>query len=129
MHELFGFRLEDQIPNYTTLCRFRNKIIAKKVYERLLKKINKKLEKYQTIVKIGVIVDASITVSSLAPKGPPTYVVEDRKEEGKKQISQREARVKKESQSGVGTQVKWFKKSGKIYYGYKKYMGGGIKME
>ncbi|XOD67783.1 MAG: hypothetical protein ACMUEL_07740 [Flavobacteriales bacterium Tduv] len=64
-----GFRLEDKILYNTTLCRVRNKIIAKKAYERLLKKINKELGKHQVIVKIGVIVDASITVSSLAPKG------------------------------------------------------------
>ncbi|XOD66542.1 MAG: transposase [Flavobacteriales bacterium Tduv] len=25
-----GFRLEDQILNHTTLCRFRNEIVAKK---------------------------------------------------------------------------------------------------
>ncbi|XOD68058.1 MAG: transposase [Flavobacteriales bacterium Tduv] len=27
------FRLEDQIPDHTTLCRFCNEIVAKKVYE------------------------------------------------------------------------------------------------
>ncbi|XOD67478.1 MAG: hypothetical protein ACMUEL_05910 [Flavobacteriales bacterium Tduv] len=39
---------------------------------------------------------------------------------GKKQISQRKARAKKEAQSGVDTQGKSLKKSGKLYYGYKK---------
>ncbi|XOD66706.1 MAG: transposase [Flavobacteriales bacterium Tduv] len=34
----FCFRLEDQSPDYTTLCRFRNEIVAKKAYERILKK-------------------------------------------------------------------------------------------
>ncbi|XOD67721.1 MAG: transposase [Flavobacteriales bacterium Tduv] len=28
-----GFRLEDQIPYHTNLCRVRNKIVAKKAYE------------------------------------------------------------------------------------------------
>ncbi|XOD66728.1 MAG: hypothetical protein ACMUEL_01390 [Flavobacteriales bacterium Tduv] len=28
-----GFRLENQIPNYTDLCIFRNEIVAKKAYE------------------------------------------------------------------------------------------------
>ncbi|XOD68178.1 MAG: transposase [Flavobacteriales bacterium Tduv] len=51
-----GFQLEDQIPDHTTLCRFRNEILAKKTYEYLLKKINKELKKHQEIVKIGVIV-------------------------------------------------------------------------
>ncbi|XOD66851.1 MAG: hypothetical protein ACMUEL_02130 [Flavobacteriales bacterium Tduv] len=41
---------------------------------------NKELEKHQAIVKTGVIVYASITVSPFAPKGDPTHVVEDRKE-------------------------------------------------
>ncbi|XOD66937.1 MAG: hypothetical protein ACMUEL_02640 [Flavobacteriales bacterium Tduv] len=39
------FDLEDQIPGHTDQCRFRNKIVAKNAYERLLKKINKKLRK------------------------------------------------------------------------------------
>ncbi|XOD66932.1 MAG: transposase [Flavobacteriales bacterium Tduv] len=54
----YVFRLEDQIPYYTTLCIIRNEIVAKKEYESLLKKVNKGLEKHQAIVKIGVIVDA-----------------------------------------------------------------------
>ncbi|XOD67451.1 MAG: transposase [Flavobacteriales bacterium Tduv] len=66
-----GFRLEDQIPDHTTLCRFLNEIVTKKAYDRLLKKINKELENHQAIVKIGVIVDSSITVSLLFPKGAP----------------------------------------------------------
>ncbi|XOD68070.1 MAG: hypothetical protein ACMUEL_09440 [Flavobacteriales bacterium Tduv] len=45
------FRLEDKIPDYMILCIFRNEIVAKKEYERLLKKINKKLEKHRAIVK------------------------------------------------------------------------------
>ncbi|XOD67263.1 MAG: hypothetical protein ACMUEL_04630 [Flavobacteriales bacterium Tduv] len=53
----------DKIPDHPTLCIFRNEIVAKKAYEILLKKINKELEKYQAIVKTGVIVDDSITVS------------------------------------------------------------------
>ncbi|XOD66818.1 MAG: transposase [Flavobacteriales bacterium Tduv] len=28
-----GFRLEDQIPDHTTLCKFRNEIVDKKTYE------------------------------------------------------------------------------------------------
>ncbi|XOD67384.1 MAG: hypothetical protein ACMUEL_05335 [Flavobacteriales bacterium Tduv] len=51
-----------------------------------------------------------------------TYVVEDQKEKREKQISQRKARAKKETQSGVDTQRKWLKKSGKLYYEYKKHI-------
>ncbi|XOD67132.1 MAG: transposase [Flavobacteriales bacterium Tduv] len=100
-----GFRLEDQIPNYTTLCRFSNEIIAKKAYELLLKKINKELGKHQAIVKIGVIVDASITVSPFFPREP--YLRSEGSEgRGEKQFSQRKTRSKKETQSEVDNQGK-----------------------
>ncbi|XOD67262.1 MAG: hypothetical protein ACMUEL_04625 [Flavobacteriales bacterium Tduv] len=46
-------------------------------------------------------------------------------ERGEKQISQRKARVKKEIQSGVDTQGKWLKKSGKLYHGDNKDIGVG----
>ncbi|XOD68275.1 MAG: hypothetical protein ACMUEL_08485 [Flavobacteriales bacterium Tduv] len=39
--------MENQIPYHTILCRFRNEIVAKKAYKRLLKKINKELEKHR----------------------------------------------------------------------------------
>ncbi|XOD67746.1 MAG: hypothetical protein ACMUEL_07500 [Flavobacteriales bacterium Tduv] len=45
MYAFRSFRLEDQIPNYTDLCRFRNEIVAKKAYESLLKKINQRIRK------------------------------------------------------------------------------------
>ncbi|XOD67504.1 MAG: hypothetical protein ACMUEL_06060 [Flavobacteriales bacterium Tduv] len=92
-----SFRLEDQILDHAILCIIRNEIVAQKAYERLLKKINKELEKHQAIVKTGVIVEASITIRTFVPKGDSTYVAEDRKEERQKQISQRKARVKKDS--------------------------------
>ncbi|XOD67081.1 MAG: transposase [Flavobacteriales bacterium Tduv] len=78
-----GFQLENQILDHTTLCIIRNEIVAKKAYDRLLKKINKELEKYQAILKIEAIVDASITMRPIAPKGAPTYVVKHRKDNGK----------------------------------------------
>ncbi|XOD68214.1 MAG: transposase [Flavobacteriales bacterium Tduv] len=49
LHGFCGFRLEDQIQDHTTLCKFRNEIVAKKTYKSLLKKINKELEKHQAI--------------------------------------------------------------------------------
>ncbi|XOD66529.1 MAG: hypothetical protein ACMUEL_00240 [Flavobacteriales bacterium Tduv] len=54
--------------------------------------------------------------------------MEDRKEVGAKANQSKKSKGKKETQSGIDTQRKWFKKLGKIYYGYKKHIGG-IKME
>ncbi|XOD67548.1 MAG: hypothetical protein ACMUEL_06320 [Flavobacteriales bacterium Tduv] len=63
--------MEDHITYCIILCKFRNEIIAKKTYESLLKKINKKLEKNQAIVNTGVLVGSSIILSSFFPKGGP----------------------------------------------------------
>ncbi|XOD66635.1 MAG: hypothetical protein ACMUEL_00865 [Flavobacteriales bacterium Tduv] len=87
------------------------------------------MEKHHAIVKTGMIVDTSTTGDSLYPKRVPTYVVEDWKEEEKKKISQRKARDKKETQSGINIQEKCFKKSGKLYYRDKSHVGEGIKMK
>ncbi|XOD67898.1 MAG: transposase [Flavobacteriales bacterium Tduv] len=46
-----GFQLKDQIPDHTTLYRFRNEIVVKKECELLLKEINKELEKHQAMIK------------------------------------------------------------------------------
>ncbi|XOD66563.1 MAG: hypothetical protein ACMUEL_00445 [Flavobacteriales bacterium Tduv] len=52
------------------------------------------------------------------------YVVEDQKEEGGGKLNQSKKRKgKKKAQSGVDTQEKWLKRSGKLYYGYRKHIG------
>ncbi len=40
-----GFEIEDDTPDETTICRFRNNIIHKGLYERLFREINRQLEK------------------------------------------------------------------------------------
>ncbi|XOD67934.1 MAG: hypothetical protein ACMUEL_08610 [Flavobacteriales bacterium Tduv] len=52
--------------------------------------------------------------------------MEDRKEERKKANQSKKAR-KKKTQSRVENEGKWLKKSGKLYYGYKKHIRGGDK--
>ncbi|XOD67751.1 MAG: hypothetical protein ACMUEL_07525 [Flavobacteriales bacterium Tduv] len=118
------FNWKIRSPDRMALYRFHNEIVVKKAYELLLKDINKELRKHQVMVKIGVILYACITVNTFSPRGDPTSVVENRKEEKEKQVSQK-SKGKKETQSGVDTQGKWLKKSGKLYYGYKKHIGGG----
>ncbi|XOD67311.1 MAG: hypothetical protein ACMUEL_04925 [Flavobacteriales bacterium Tduv] len=52
---VFNWKIRSQIIRLYS--SFRNEIVAKKVYEFLLKKINKELGKHQAIVKTGVIVN------------------------------------------------------------------------
>ncbi|XOD67952.1 MAG: hypothetical protein ACMUEL_08735 [Flavobacteriales bacterium Tduv] len=74
------------------------------------------------------MVNSSTTVSTLlTPKGA-TNRSEGSEGRGAKENQSKKNKVKKENQSGVDTQGKWLKKSGKLYYGYKNYIGG-IKIE
>ncbi|XOD67441.1 MAG: hypothetical protein ACMUEL_05685 [Flavobacteriales bacterium Tduv] len=66
-------------------------------------------------------------MSPLAPMG--FHILRSGGSEGSdKSKSVKEKQGKKRPQSGVETQVKWLKKLGKLYYGYKNLIEGG-KME
>ena len=122
-----GLPIDSPAPDHSTLSRFRKEMTEKGVYEKLLKLINKQLEKNNILVKTGAIVDASVIDSPLKPKGTPTYqVVEDRQEEEQTEKSKAEEKtvVKaiKLNQLGVDTEAKYVKKAGKLRYGYKKYV-------
>ena len=55
-----GFSFESSIPDETTICRFRNELIKKGLYKKLLSRINDQLEKMSILVKTGAIVDATV---------------------------------------------------------------------
>jgi IS5 family transposase len=121
-----GLTLEQSAPDHSTLSRFRTAMTQKNVYEKLLKELNKQLEKHKIIVKKGAIVDASVIDTPLKPKGKPTYeVVEDRAEELPNQevkaLENQEKELEKQTQCSVDTDGAWIKKAGKLRYGYKKH--------
>ena len=122
-----GLKLEDDVPDHSTLSRFRTELTEKKAYDRLLRKINQQLAKRKLIVKAGVKVDASLTESPFSPKGKPAYeIAEDRQEdqrpEEEKEKEEQEMKLKKQEQPGSDTQARWLKKGGKSTFGYKKHM-------
>ena len=57
-----GFSIGEKMPDETTFCRFRNKLIEQKKYEKLLKEINRQLENHNLKVKQAsvAIVDATL---------------------------------------------------------------------
>ena len=68
-----GLELEDDVPDHSTLGRFRKELTEKKAMDRLLRKLNDQLEKQKLIVCTGIAEDASMTDSPLRPKGKTTY--------------------------------------------------------
>ena len=123
-----GLQLEDEVPDHSTLSRFRKELTEKKAFDRLLRKINKQLESKKVKLSKGQgIVDASITDSPFSPKGKTTYeVAEDRQEEERKEEDkdeeQKQSKLIKKNQPGVDHEAKWLKKQGKLHYGYKKHL-------
>ena len=82
-----GLDLEDDVPDHSTLSRFRSELVGKKAYDRLLRKINKQLKQRGIMIKQGrAKVDASITDSPWKPKGKKEYeIVNDREEDNRSQ--------------------------------------------
>lgn len=127
MMDFCGLKIEDGVPDHSTLSRFRTELTQKKAYDRLLKKINQQLTKRKLIVKGGVKVDASLTESPFSPKGKPIYeIAEDRKEEerpeGETEKEIQEMKLKKQEQPGSDSEARWLKKGKKTIFGYKKHM-------
>ena len=123
-----GLVLEDDVPDHSTLSRFRKELTEKKAYDRLLRKINKQLEVKKIKVTQGKgIVDASVTDSPFNPKGKTTYeIAEDRKEDERsdkdKDAEENQSKIIKKERPGSDSEGRWVKKQGKLHFGYKKHI-------
>jgi IS5 family transposase len=116
-----GIGMENEVPDSTTVCRFRNMLVRADAYERLLCEVNRQLEEKSIIVKSGAIVDASITNTPRRPRGKKKYeMVEDRHED-ERDTTLVDSKLKECHQRGVDTEARWLEKMGKYHYGYKKH--------
>jgi len=121
-----GLQLEDEVPDHSTLSRFRSDLTQKAAFERLLNLINNQLEDKGLKVKSGIaMVDASITDTPRKPHGKTQYeIVEDRKEddrpESEKEKEESNMKLIKINQPGVDTDARWVKKGNRLRYGFKK---------
>lgn len=121
-----GLHLEDDVPDHSTLSRFRSELIAKKAYDRLLRKLNNQLKQKGIMVKEGKAkVDASLTDTPLRPKGKKQYeLASDREEDDRSEQDKKEEdnyhRLIEKKKPGVDNEARWVKKGGKLHYGYKR---------
>jgi len=123
-----GLDLEEEVPDHSTLSRFRKMLNENKAWDKLLLAFNKQLKSKGIMLKQGSAkVDASLTESCYKPSKPKSYeIAEDRKEdnrsdEDKKQEKLYQNKLNKENTS-VDSQARWVKKSGKYHFGYKKHV-------
>ena len=124
-----GLNIEDDVPDHSTLSRFRSQLTQKKSYDRMLRKVNKQLKSKKIILTNGQAkVDASITESPFNPKGKKTYeLAEDRSEDqrsgGEKEKEENYHKLKEVEQRGADKDGRWVVKGGKAKFGYKKQIG------
>lgn len=114
-----GFEINDDLPDETTLCRFRNRLIEKGVDKKLFKKSNQQLESLGLKIESarGAIVDATIIESAARPRRT-LEIAEDREEESSSDKGKDLVNV----QESVDPNAKWLKKGKRFYFGYKGFV-------
>ena len=112
-----GFSLEDETPDHTTICRFRNLLLEKGLLQKLLDEVNKQLQAQGKLVKKGCIVDASIISSSAHPTKLVDIekVSEDRHENDSQDVPVKVSYSHDEDAA-------WTKKGKQYFYGYKMHI-------
>ena len=120
-----GLELEDDVPDHSTLGRFRKELTEKKAMDQLLRKLNDQLEKQKLIVRTGIAEDASMTDSPLRPKGKTTYEEatdsSDDLPQTDKQQEQEQQQAQRIVRPGTDSEGKWVRKAGRSRYGYKRH--------
>jgi transposase, IS5 family len=66
-----GLSLEDEIPDHTTLCRFRNRLVGARLLEKLFDELDRQLEAAGLVLKQGAMLDATLieAASARPPRG------------------------------------------------------------
>jgi len=106
------FDIVGDVPDETTICRFRRRLINKKLDKRLFAELNRQLSERNIMVKRAkaAIVDASVIESAARPKQTVEDIPEDRRED------ETESPVVRQSADPEAT---WLKKGKKSHLGYK----------
>jgi len=112
-----GISLDEDVPDHTTICRFRNLLAEKKLLQKLLNEVNAQLASQGKLVKTGCVVDATIISSAAHPRKQVDVemVAVDREED----ISS-ECKVTVSYSSD--SEAAWTRKGSRYYYGYKGHM-------
>lgn len=118
-----GFDIADNIPDETTICRFRNKLIEHNLLEKLLNEINSQLADLGLKVQKAnmAILDATLIQSNARPKNKTLEeeIPEDRNEDefSNKDSNNTEFKEIKSSDPDAA----WLKKGNKSTFGYKAF--------
>ena len=136
-------------PDYSTISRFRNRLLELKLYDWLFDEINNQLVKKGFIVRerAGAVIDATVIESANRPRQVIKRIPEDRKEDDaetdeRDKIEPGEKANKKDSKPGGNKPLEetshfeveystdpdamWLKKGKHSYFGYKGFAGANV---
>lgn len=99
-----GLTLVDQIPDHSTLSRFRARLAQRAVGQRLLDEVNRQLEAHGLVIKQGTLIDASLVAANVKPP------------RGAK------GEVAPGDGSPVEPDAQWTKRGTSAYFGYKLHL-------
>ena len=118
-----GLKIEDDVPDHSTLSRFRSELVELDLIDKLFNKINKQLKKQGILIEGGsAIVDATIIQSPYSYSS--TYIAEDREEPQEPSIEENTTNTHFTSipQPGSDADAGWLKKGKKTFFGYKNHI-------
>lgn len=115
-----GLGMDDDVPDSTTLCLFRNALVKSGAYDSLLSEVNRRLESRRVLVVSGVIADAGVTDTPRRPRGQKEY----RWSKPATRMTDPDtanARLVAKPRPDVDTVARWVKKADKCHFGYKRH--------
>jgi IS5 family transposase len=102
----------DEVPDATTICRFRQSLVERNVQKRLLDKLNHQLQRRGLLVREGAIVDASVVSSARRPLKVLDVLPQDRQEDN-------EDGTDVTISYSDDAEAAWLRKGNRAFYGYK----------
>lgn len=131
-----GVGIEHDVPDETTICRFRNRLVSKGLDKELFREINRQLELRGLKIEktTGAVIDATVIESAARPNRCIDVAIDRNEEELVNQVktelaedsSDEEANETKQEEieirESVDPDAKWLKKGKKCYFGYKLFL-------
>lgn len=119
-----GLELTDTVPDETTLCRFRNRLIKANLLDGLLAEINNQIQAHGLMVKgaTGAVIDATLIQSAARPNKTITLDTDDSTGEVIQYEDGSQPGVIYEEKESVDPDATWLKKGKKSHFGYRAYV-------
>jgi transposase, IS5 family len=114
-----GWALESNIPDHSTICRFRQRLIAAELDRKLFDDINRQLQSRGIVIRNGSIVDATLVDSHARPRHQEVVEYEPTGDEEVKPAEKKPVLKVEESKD---PDARWLKRGKRCIYGYKAHI-------